>query len=277
MKTDIFLKNKYTKWYYAIIDRAVLRVNIEPNEKHHIIPESFFIKRKRPGSIGWLEGNPNDPSNIVPLTEHEHFVCHLLLPKMTIGPAKHKALRAIMGMSTLHGIGQNRKRLTGRRYAEMARELSQTEMSEESKQKHQQAGKARAKKRKDAGLEGTFKDKKHSADSLLLMKLAAARPKSQAWKDSASKNRKGLIPHNKNKTFEELYGKELASELKKKVANVGEKNGFFGKKHTEEQRKKKSAEKLAAPKIKCYHCNKEVDSMNYARWHGDKCKHKENK
>jgi hypothetical protein len=34
---------------------------------------------------------------------------------------------------------------------------------------------------------------------------------------------------------------------------------------------------LAAPKIKCYHCNKEVDSMNYARWHGDKCKHKENK
>jgi hypothetical protein len=277
MKTDIFLKNKYTKWYYAIIDRAVLRVNIEPNEKHHIIPESFFIKRKRPGSIGWLEGNPNDPSNIVPLTEHEHFVCHLLLPKMTTGPAKHKALKAIMGMSTLHGIGQNRKRLTGRRYAEMARELSQTEMSEESKQKHQQAGKARAKKRKDAGLEGTFKDKKHSADSLLLMKLAAARPKSQAWKDSASKNRKGLIPHNKNKTFEELYGKELASELKKKVANVGEKNGFFGKKHTEEQRKKKSAEKLAAPKIKCYHCNKEVDSMNYARWHGDKCKHKENK
>lgn len=277
MKTGIFLKNKYTKWYYAIIDRAVLRVNIEPNEKHHIIPESFFIKRKRPGSIGWLEGNPNDPSNIVPLTEHEHFVCHLLLPKMTTGPSKHKALRAIMGMSTLHGIGQNRKRLTGRRYAKMARELSQTEMSEESKQKHQQAGKARAKKRKDAGLEGTFKDKKHSADSLLLMKLAAAKPKSQAWKDSASKNRKGLIPHNKNKTFEELYGKELASELKKKVANVGEKNGFFGKKHTEEQRKKKSAEKLAAPKIKCYHCNKEVDSMNYARWHGDKCKHKENK
>ena len=277
MKTDIFLKNKYTKWYYAIIDRAILRVNIEPNEKHHIIPESFFIKRKRPGSIGWLEGNPNDPSNIVPLTEHEHFVCHLLLPKMTTGPAKHKALRAIMGMSTLHGIGQNRKRLTGRRYTEMARELSQTEMSEESKQKHQQAGKARAKKRKDAGLEGTFKDKKHSSDSLLLMKLAAARPKSQAWKDSASKNRKGLIPHNKNKTFEELYGKERATELKKKVANVGEKNGFFGKQHTEEQRKKKSAEKLAAPKIKCYHCNKEVDSMNYARWHSDKCKHKENK
>ena len=277
MKTDIFLKNKYTKWYYDIVDRAILRGNIEPNENHQIIPESFFIKRKRPGSIGWLEGNPNDPSNIVPLTEHEHFVCHLLLPKMTTGPAKHKALRAIMGMSTLHGIGQNRKQLTGRRYAEMARELSQTEMSEESKQKHQQAGKARAKKRKDAGLEGTFKDKKHSADSLLLIKLAAARPKSQAWKESASKNRKGLIPHHKNKTFEELYGKDRATEIKKKVANIGEKNGFFGKQHTEEQRKKKSAEKLAAPKIRCYYCNKEVDSMNYARWHGDKCKHKENK
>ena len=32
--------------------------------------------------------------------------------------------------------------------------------------------------------------------------------------------------------------------------------------------------KLAAPKIKCYHCNKAIDSMNYARWHGDNCKHK---
>lgn len=274
MKTDIFLKNKYTKWYYAIIDRAILRVNIEPNEKHHIIPESFFIKRKRLGSIGWLEGNPNDFSNIVPLTEHEHFVCHLLLPKMTTGPAKHKALRAIMGMSTLHGIGQNRRRLTGRRYAKMVRELSQTKMSDESKQKHQQAGKARAKKRKDAGLEGTFKDKKHRPETILAMKEAASRPRSQVWKDSASKNRKGRIPFNKGKTLEEIHGEERAAAIRKKNSLPGEKNGFFGKTHSAEQRAKKSAEKLDAPKKTCYYCNKSVDAMNYSRWHGDKCKHR---
>jgi hypothetical protein len=224
--------------------------------------------------LGWLEGNPNDPSNLVKLTPHEHLVCHLLLPKMTIGPAKHKMLKAALGMSTLMGPKQERKRVTGRMYAKLVEELRNSEIPESAKINYKRAGIERAKKRKDAGLEGTFKDKKHSTDSLLLMKLAASRPKSKAWKDSASKNRKGSIPFNKGKTFEELYGEEKATELKKKVANVGEKNGFFGKQHSEEQRKKKSAEKLAAPKLKCYNCLKEVDHMNYSRWHGDKCKHK---
>jgi hypothetical protein len=274
MKTDIFLQNKYTNWYYAIVNNAISRGHIEPNEQHHIIPESFYLKRKRQGSLGWLEGNPNDPSNLVKLTPHEHLVCHLLLPKMTIGPAKHKMLKAALGMSTLMGPKQERKRVTGRMYAKLVEELRNSEIPESAKINYKKAGIERAKKRKDAGLEGTFKDKKHSTDSLLLMKLAASRPKSKAWKDSASKNRKGSIPFNKGKTFEELYGEEKATELKKKVANVGEKNGFFGKQHSKEQRKKKSAEKLAAPKLKCYHCLKEVDHMNYSRWHGDKCKHK---
>ena len=52
----------------------------------------------------------------------------------------------------------------------------------------------------------------------------------------------------------------------------GEKNGFFGKHHSPEQRAKKSKEKLESPKKICYYCNKEVDAMNYGRWHGDKCK-----
>lgn len=277
MNQEIFLQNKYTKWYYAIINKAVARGHIEPNEQHHIIPESFYLNRKRKGSLGWLEGNPNDFSNLVKLTPHEHLVCHLLLSKMTIGPAKHKMLKAALGMSTLIGPNQERKTLTGRMYAKLVEELRNGEIPESAKINYKIAGIERAKKRKDAGLEGTFKDKKHSSDSLLLIKLAATRPKTKAWKESASKNRKGRTPFNKGKTFEELYGEEKASELKKKVANVGEKNGFFGKQHTEEQRKKKSAEKLLTPKVKCYYCNKEVDHMNFSRWHGDNCKHKDNK
>ena len=274
MSQEIFLQNKYTRWYYAIVNNAIFRGHIEPNEQHHIIPESFYLTRKRQGSSGWLEGNSNDPSNLVKLTPHEHLVCHLLLPKMTIGPAKHKMLKAALGMSTLMGPNQERKRVTGRMYAKLVEDLRNSEIPESAKINYKKAGIEGAKKRKDAGLKGTFKDKKHSTNSLLLMKLAASRPKSKAWKDSASKNRKGSIPFNKGKTFEELYGEEKATELKKKVANLGEKNGFFGKQHSAEQRKKKSAEKLAAPKLKCYHCSKEVDHMNYSRWHGDNCKHK---
>lgn len=270
----IFLENKYTKWYYAIVQQAQTRTIQIKGEKHHIIPESFYLNRKRKGSAGWLEGDPDDPSNLVTLTEHEHFVCHLLLPKMTTGPAKHKSLRAIMGMSTLHGPGQDRKRLTGRRYAAIAKELSQAEMSEESKQNYRQAGINRAAKRREAGLEGTFKDKKHRPETILAIKQAASRPRSQAWKDSASKNRKGRTPFNKGKTFEELYGEARAEEIRKKVTLPRERNGFFGKTHSAEQRAKKSKEKLDAPKKTCYHCNKSVDAMNYSRWHGDNCKRK---
>jgi hypothetical protein len=130
------------------------------------------------------------------------------------------------------------------------------------------------KKVANVGEKNGFYKKHHSEKTLLLLRQLAAKPKSEAWKKSASKNRKGKIPINKGKTFEELYGEEKAQELKKKVANVGEKNGFFGKKHTDEQRKKKSAEKLAALKLKCYYCDKEVDHMNFSRWHGENCKHK---
>lgn len=277
MNTDIFLQNKYTKWYYLIVSKAITRSHIEPNELHHIIPESFYLNRKRKGSSGWLEGNPNDPSNLVRLTPHEHLVCHLLLPKMTLGPAKHKMLKAALGMATLMGPNQERKRLTGRMYAKLIEDLRNSEVPESAKINYKKAGEERAKRRKDAGLAGTFKDKKHTTKSLSLMKLAASRPKTKAWKESASKNRKGRIPFNKGKTFEELYSQEKAEEIKKKQSLPGEKNGFFGKKHTEEQRKKKSAEKLAAPKIKCYYCNKETDHMNYSRWHGENCKYKKEK
>jgi hypothetical protein len=93
-------------------------------------------------------------------------------------------------------------------------------------------------------------------------------------KRKQSQQRKGIIPHNKGKTFEELYGKDKAGELRLKIANSGEKNGFYGKQHSIEQRAKKSAEKLATPKKICDHCNKSVDHMNFSRWHGDNCKNK---
>jgi len=93
----IYLSNKYTRWYYCIINYAMAR---DPNsigyrERHHIIPESFYINRIRQGPKGWLEGNPNDISNIVTLTPREHFICHWLLTKMVVGVAYTKMERAL--------------------------------------------------------------------------------------------------------------------------------------------------------------------------------------
>ena len=65
--------------------------------------------------------------------------------------------------------------------------------------------------------------------------------------------------------------------------NFGEKNHFYGKKHTE-----KSLEKMRGPradtskmkfrennstKITCPHCGKEGQLTNMKRWHFDNCKH----
>jgi len=242
MSQEIFLQNKYTKWYYFIINRAISRGHIEPNEQHHIIPESFFVNRKRKGSPGILEGNADDVTNLVWLTPREHIICHQLLTKMTTGSLKTKMYNALH-MVCISSSNQHRTvKLTSRQYEKIKLELrnrllgkTYEEIYGQEKAKMMRVEKSIA----NTGDKNPFYKKQHSEKTKQKMSINASKPKSDAWKKSASKNRKGRTPHNKNKTFEELYGKERAAELKKKVANVGEKNGFYGKKHSEEQRKKR--------------------------------------
>jgi hypothetical protein len=82
----IFIDNKYTKCYYNIINNAKSKISNDGyTEKHHIIPKSL--------------GGSNDKENIVKLTAREHFVCHLLLVKMTNGILHQKMLYAYTIMS----------------------------------------------------------------------------------------------------------------------------------------------------------------------------------
>jgi len=267
----IFLQNKYTRCYNLIVDRARLRTLTSYAESHHVIPESFFINRTRKGPRGWVLGNPNDSSNIVKLTAREHFICHLLLPKMVSGAGRYKMLRALLGISVLRSPGQERITITGRRYAQLVEQLSDVDMPADIRQNYVRAALLREEQRKQQGLSGTFKGKKHTEASLIKMRI----PKTEEQKLHHSQVMKGKnlgrISRNKNKSYEELYGIERALEIKEKTKHIGEKNGFFGKQHSLEQRQKKREEKLAAPKLLCYHCNKKTDPMNYARWHGDKC------
>ena len=82
----MYLQNKYTKCYYSIIDRAKSRVLLPEmyTERHHIIPRSL--------------GGPDGQHNLVRLTAREHFVCHLLLPKMLTGVNKRNMTFAIWSM-----------------------------------------------------------------------------------------------------------------------------------------------------------------------------------
>lgn len=86
LKSNLITINKYFSWYASIISKAIDRP-LEPTlyyEKHHIIPESFFIERKRKGPKGIIAGNANEITNIVSLSAREHFICHMLLAKMDL-------------------------------------------------------------------------------------------------------------------------------------------------------------------------------------------------
>jgi len=76
-----FIVNKYHRWYYNIINRRIGNAPSGYFEKHHIHPKSL--------------GGSNDQSNLVSLTAREHYICHLLLVKMTSGVFRFKMLRAV--------------------------------------------------------------------------------------------------------------------------------------------------------------------------------------
>ena len=81
---DKFVKNKYTKYYFAIIQSAMSKHRqktkksdplYEYLEAHHILPQCVFPEYKSLKLHPW---------NCVLLTAKEHYICHLLLCKMAI-------------------------------------------------------------------------------------------------------------------------------------------------------------------------------------------------
>lgn len=83
-----FLENKYKRWYFSIIEN-VQRENRQHSsdyERHHIIPRSIA-----------------KDSELVSLSFREHFLCHWLLTKFTVGCDKRSMCFA------LHCMRRSRK------------------------------------------------------------------------------------------------------------------------------------------------------------------------
>lgn len=95
-----FNDNKYTRWYFRIIESARQSTLKTYREYHHVIPRSL--------------GGSNAKENIVQLTARQHFVCHLLLVKMTSGQARFKMICAAHHMSVCHR--QERYKITSIAY-----------------------------------------------------------------------------------------------------------------------------------------------------------------
>lgn len=79
-------------------------------EKHHIIPRSI--------------GGNDSAANLVRLTAREHFICHLLLTKMTIGLQRRSMAFAAWQMT--HIDGRPRHRPSSHTYEFLKKQLSES-------------------------------------------------------------------------------------------------------------------------------------------------------
>ena len=126
----MFKQNKYSDWYDAIITRARADVNRTSGrfEKHHVIPKSL--------------GGSNEPDNLVKLTPREHFICHLLLTKMTHGNHLFKMVSALNLMMNNTNKRLGRSKVTNRKY-DASRFYANVQFSEEHRRKISEAAKRR--------------------------------------------------------------------------------------------------------------------------------------
>ena len=188
----IFLNNKYSKWYNSIIDKAQKRNWNKVDfyvEKHHIIPKSL--------------GGIDDKNNLVTLTAREHFICHLLLTKITSGQEKYKMISAYSKMFCF-GKDNERYKPTSR-FFEMSKKLSSEMMKENNPTRLK------------------------SVREKMILNNWSKKENSEEIRQKISKSKMGVKLN-------------LTDEQRKKRSNniLGEKNVMYGKTHTDEVKQKLS-------------------------------------
>ena len=174
----MYLQNKYTTYYYSIVNRARTRL-LDKNiyiERHHVIPKSL--------------GGSNDKTNIVRLTAHEHFVCHKLLVKMLPdGEGKHEMIMARYRM--MHKSKNNQRHIVNSREYERARVEWARALSESRKGKPGQLRSAETRAKMSARRKGfVFSDESREK----MRQSALGRKHSDATKEkfkTRSSNRLG--------------------------------------------------------------------------------------
>ena len=105
-----FIYNKYTRIYNNIVERAKTRTISGYIENHHIIPRSL--------------GGTNDKDNLVALTAREHFICHLLLTRITQGQDKKKMISAVFYLTGRGKANRDNRIKSSRLYENLRTQLS---------------------------------------------------------------------------------------------------------------------------------------------------------
>ena len=225
----MFKENKYTRWYYNIINFAKSQQRNKSKEEyfenHHIIPTAL--------------GGNNSKNNKILLTAREHFICHLLLVKMTEGNDRYKMQWALHKM-TFSKVGNrtfyaHQFNLARKYYIECVSRPK----SEEHKQKI------------SAGNKGKQKSDEHKKNLSLANK---GKVLSEKHKNKISEKNKGriFISNSILKKSKQIDFNDLEYYLTNGwVLGRSEFEAFIGIKHSDDQKKKWSEERKGSkqPKI----------------------------
>jgi 5-methylcytosine-specific restriction endonuclease McrA len=298
MLAILFIENKYTRIYYAIIEQAKTRtLPIDSYvERHHIIPQSFYKSRNK---TGWLSGDCNAKKNFVFLTAREHYICHRLLTKMTEGLALYKMANA---MRRLAHSPKTKKFITSRTYEHISKlqsevmkgrrcsletkekirqgNLNRLPMTEETRHKLSEA----AKRRKGFTPEGRARaiaantGRKHTEETKQKLREARARqverqgdvmPAESRKKLSEAAKGRVLSTEHKEKIGKGNKGKSRSDEYKRQISL--RMTGRVKSKETLDKLREK-ASKEPKPQVTCPHCGKIGGEPSMKRWHMDKCR-----
>ena len=178
----IFITNKYHRVYNNIIERAKSRTISGYTENHHIIPRSL--------------GGSDTNDNLVSLTAREHYICHLLLPKMLEGESKYKMLCAILRMA--HSNQEQRVKVPSRVYERVKIE------------------KAAMHSKLYSGTNNPFYGKKHSEETKQKIREARARQLQRDGNMTAEARAK-LSAAAKGRVFSEEHKAKLSAATKGKT------------------------------------------------------------
>jgi hypothetical protein len=229
----MYLQNKYTTWYYNIINSAKLRADpTEYFEQHHIIPKSL--------------GGSNNKDNLVKLTAREHFICHWLLTKMVLNKKhKYQMWNAFSSMLYWHNEKQERIKVTPVKYQIIKSRLAAEKSVRFSGKNNPMFGKHHSKESKEKMSKSQKGRIVSESTRTKISKIHKGKVVSETtrekFKGTNNANYKPGVREKMIKTFEERYGPGVTNPSQ-------------------------------IPYI-CKNCNKSGKGIgNYQRWHGDNCK-----
>ena len=242
----MFLENKYTKWYFNIINSAKSesRKKVSKSEScymyyenHHIIPRSL--------------GGDDAKENLVLLTMKEHYICHLLLTKMQITNENRFKMQSAF-RRFCYGDENNSRKFEFWRAMDLEKYSDEEWMINFKKKISDSCKKTKAcpiwKVEYDYIYE-KFRNKKYEeiyGDE----KAAQIKTKQRKWSKDRYEEIGYVARSDMSGKNNPMYGKPRTEEWKAEHSEKmkgrysGEKNPMYGKTHTEEVRKQLSESKL---------------------------------